>query len=197
MTTASSSCSIIQKSLDWCQGQAVLPGIKRRIYYIAKSDIVEWPSLGDWGRSRASQTYYEGSFTLKADKKWKYIAILPDKSQLTSEPQGELPSQTQLNKLTAVHPGVGVKATDAAIYINNIDCVFLVEAMSGNYRVVGSDKWQTKATVSQDLGQGPTGTTSTTITVEATDLIPAPFYSGFIDTDDGQIDLDGSFNIDV
>ena len=53
--------------------------------------------------------------------------------------------------------------------------------------MVGSVRWQTKSTVSQYLGQGPTGTTSTTITVEATDVCPAPFYEGIIETDLGEI----------
>ena len=136
---------------------------------------------------RVTSAVLEGSFTLVADQKWKYIDILPDKSQLTSEAQGELPSQTQLNKLTAVHPGVGAEASAAAAYINNSDNVFIVEDMKGNYRVLGNDKWSTKSTVAQDLGQGATGTTSTTISVEATDEVPAPFYVGTIETDDGDI----------
>ena len=181
-------CLNIQKSLGWCQGTPELPGVKRRIYYISKGDIVEWPTLPRDNNGRITAAVYDGSFVLKADTKWKYIDILPDKSQLTSEPQGELPSQTQLNKLVAVHPGVGLRASAAAAYINNYDNVFLVEDMKGFFRVVGCDKWQTKSTVNQDLGQGPTGSTSTTINVEATDECPAPFYFGLIETEDGDID---------
>lgn len=181
-------CLNIQKSLGWCQGTPELPGVKRRIYYISKGDIVEWPALSRDANGRITSAQYSGSFTLKADSKWKYIDILPDKSQLTSEPQGELPSQTQLNKLVAVHPGVGLRASAAAAYINNYDNVFLVEDMKGFFRVVGCDKWQTKSTVNQDLGQGPTGSTSTTINVEATDECPAPFYFGLIETEEGDID---------
>ena len=181
-------CLNIQKSLGWCQGTPELPGVKRRIYYISKGDIVEWPTLPRDNNGRITAAVYDGSFVLKADTKWKYIDILPDKSQLTSEPQGELPSQTQLNKLVAVHPGVGLRASAAAAYINNYDNVFLVEDMKGFFRVVGCDKWQTKSTVNQDLGQGPTGSTSTTISVEATDECPAPFYFGMIETEDGDID---------
>ena len=59
--------------------------------------------------------------------------------------------------------------------------------MRGKYRVVGSEKWQTKTTVTQDLGQGATGTASTTINVEATDECPAPFYTGQIVTEEGNI----------
>ena len=181
-------CLNIQQSLGWCQGTPELPGVKRRVYYLAKSEIVEWPALARDANGRITSAQYSGSFTLKADSKWKYIDILPDKSQLTSEPQGELPSQTQLNKLVAVHPGVGLRASAAAAYINNYDNVFIVEDMKGFFRVVGCDKWQTQSTVNQDLGQGPTGSTSTTINVEATDECPAPFYFGLIETEDGDID---------
>ena len=88
----------------------------------------------------------------------------------------------------AVHPGVGPEASAAACYLNNSDNVFIVQDSKGYYRVVGSEKWITKTTVVQDNGQGPTGTTSTTINVEATDEVPAPFFFGIIETEDGNID---------
>jgi hypothetical protein len=130
---------------------------------------------------------YTGDFTLVADATWKCIDFIPGKSQLTSDPQGEYPSQTQLNKLVMVHPGVGEEASAAAAYLNNSDNVFIVEDMKGNFRVVGSEKWETKTTVNQDNGQGPTGVASTTITVEASDECPAPFYEGSIETEDGTV----------
>lgn len=178
-------CSSVQRSLAWCQGKPELPGVKRRIYYISKYDILQWPTLQHDANGRLTSATYIGNFVLRADAKWKFIDIISDKSQLTSEAQGEYPSQTQLNKLVAVHPGVDQEASAAAAYLNNNDNVFLVEDMRGAVRVVGSDKWPTKTSVAQDLGQGATGTTSTTINVEATDECPAPFYSGSIDTDDG------------
>ncbi len=83
---------------------------------------------------------------------------------------------------------MGADASAAAAYINNTDNVFVIEDMKGNFRVLGNDKWSTKATVAQDLGQGATGTTSTTINVEATDEVPAPFYVGTLETEDGDIE---------
>ncbi|MCM1310843.1 MAG: hypothetical protein NC301_07460 [Bacteroides sp.] len=190
-TTNTNTCSALQQSLGWCQGTPEFPGIKRRLYYISKYEIVKWPTLPRDAHGRVTSAALVGNFELKADQKWKYIDILPDKSQLTSDAQGELPSQTQLNKLTAVHPGVGKEATAAAAYINNTDSVFIVEDMKGNFRVVGCDKWMSKATVAQDLGQGATGTTSTTISVEATDEVPSPFYLGTLDTEYGEINCAG------
>ena len=181
------NCSALQKSLSWCQGTPELPGIKHRLYYTAKSNIAKWPTLPVDELGRPTAAVYQGNFTLIADATWKHIDILPDKSQVTSEAQGEVPSQTQLNKLTAVHPAVGEEASAASAYLNNNDNVFLVEDMKGKYRVIGSDKWNTKTTVAQDLGQGATGTTSTTINAEATDVVPAPFYEGTIETEEGTI----------
>ena len=180
-------CNSIQKSLGWCQGTPELPGVKRRIYFITKAQILGFPQLPRDEMGRPTSSVLQGEYTLAADAKWKYIDILPDKSQLTSEAQGELPSQTQLNKLVAVHPGVGADASAAAAYINNTDNVFIIEDMKGNFRVLGNDKWTTKSTVAQDLGQGATGTTSTTINVEVTDEVPAPFFVGTLETEDGDI----------
>ena len=169
-------------------GKPELPGIRKRIYYISKDQIAEWPTyIRDYYNRRTKKAAYRGDFVLVADAKWKYIDVLPEKSQLTSEPQGELPSQTQLNKLVAVFPGVSPEASAAACYLNNSDNVFLVEDMKGFFRVVGCRKWFTKTTVSQDNGQGPTGNTSTTINVEAPDEVPSPFYMGIIETEDGDV----------
>ena len=182
------NCSPLQKSLAWCMGTPELPGIRKRIYYISKDQIAEWPTyIRDVNNRRMKKAAYRGDFVLVADAKWKYIDILPEKSQLTSEPQGELPSQTQLNKLVAVFPGVSPEASAAACYLNNSDNVFLIEDMKGFFRVVGCRKWITKTTVAQDNGQGPTGTTSTTINVEAPDEVPSPFYMGIIETEDGDV----------
>ena len=182
------NCSPLQKSLAWCMGTPELPGIRKRIYYISKDQIAEWPAyIRDANNRRMKKAAYRGDFVLVADAKWKYIDIIPEKSQLTSEPQGELPSQTQLNKLVAVFPGVSPEASAAACYLNNSDNVFLVEDMKGFFRVVGCRKWFTKTTVTQDNGQGPTGNTSTTINVEAPDEVPSPFYMGIIETEDGDV----------
>ena len=185
-------CKPLQKSLNWCEGKPVLPGIRRKLYYTSKSNIAMWPKLPKDEQGRPTSAVYVGSFVLVADATWKVIECLPDKSQVTSEAQGEAPSQTQLNKLTAVHPDVGPEATAACAYLNNSDNVFIMQDMTGRYRVVGADLYNTKTTVTQDLGQGATGTASTTITAEAPDVVAAPFYEGEIVTEDGTIAASGS-----
>lgn len=181
------SCTNLQQSLGWCEGTPEYAGIRRKLYYTNKNNIVAWPTLPTDSKGRVTSAELQGNFELAENANWKYIDIIPDKSQLTSEPQGEYPSQTQLNKLVAVHPGIGPEATAAAAYLNNSDNVFLAQDAKGRFRVVGSEAWQAKTTVNQDNGQGAAGTASTTINVEAPDKVPAPFYSGEIVTEDGVI----------
>lgn len=190
--SANNSCSPLEASVEWCEGRTVLPGIRRRVYYTHKSHISKWPTLPGAADGRPTQSTYQGSFELKEGKKFHYFDILVDKSGITSEPQGEAPSQTQLNKLTGVHPGTKEEATMLAAYLNNSDVVCISQDSDGKYRVTGSVMSQTKVTVNQDGGQGFTGTASTTINVEAGDLIPAPFYEGEIDTEDGIVNPQGS-----
>ena len=181
-------CSNIQRSLEWCQGRPQYAGIRRRLYFTARANILSWPTPGKDANGRVLSAAYDGEFVLAADKEWLYIDIIHDKSQMTSEAQGEYPAQSQLNKLVAFHPGIGIDAAAAAAWFNNNETVFLVEDMSCNTRVVGHKDYPIKVTVSQDGGQGITGSAGTTITVEASDDVPAPFYhyTGFFITGDGE-----------
>lgn len=180
------NCPNLQKSLDWCEGTPQYPGIRRRLYYINKNLIVGWPTLDRDEFGRIIDAHYMGAFTIAADAAWQYIDINIDKSTVTSEPQGEVPSQTQLNKATFVHNGIDAEATAAAGYLNNADCVFVYEDMIGHFRVLGNNKWRTKITVNQDQGQG-TNPASTTINIEVTDMIAPPFYVEGLETEDGEV----------
>lgn len=180
------NCPNLQKSLDWCEGTPQYPGIRRRLYYINKKLIELWPTLERDDFGRVIDAHYLGAFTIAADAAWQYIDINIDKSTVTSEPQGEVPSQTQLNKATFVHNGIDAEATAAAGYLNNADCVFVYEDMIGHFRVLGNNKWRTKITVNQDQGQG-TNPASTTINIEVTDMIAPPFYVEGLETEDGEV----------
>ncbi|MDE6267333.1 MAG: hypothetical protein K2M07_08305 [Muribaculaceae bacterium] len=185
-----SKCANIQKSLGWCQGTPEMPGIKRRVYYISKNHILGWPSLPKDELGRPTSAVYEGNFLLEEDAFWHYIDHLPNKAEFKSETQGEVPSQTQKNTVTIVHPAVGEEAAAATCYLLNSDNVFLVEDMKGRFRVVGSPYYDGVTTYARDNGQGATGTTGTTISLEASDMVDCPFYNGEIVTEDGTINED-------
>ena len=172
--------SALQKSLEWCDGMPQYPGIRGRAYFCNKNLIATYPTLPRDAMGRPTAGVYSGNFELVSGAYWQHIDINPDKSQLTSDPQGEVPSQTQLNKLVLMHNGVDEEATAAAGFLNNSNTIFVVEDMAGNFRVVGNDKWPTKTTVNQDNGQGTTPA-GTTINVEVTDELAAPFYEGSLE----------------
>lgn len=182
----STTCPNLQRSIAWCQGKPEYPGIRGRVYYTSKGNIVRFPTLARDQLKRATGATLEGNFLLASGEVWHYIDINVEKSQLTSEAQGEAPSQTQLNKLTLVHNGVGEEASAAAAFMNNNDNVYVVQDMAGRFRVVGNERWQSVTTVAQDSGQG-TNPASTTIEVQCTDEIAAPFYAGELELENNQI----------
>lgn len=174
------ACNNIQKSLAWCEGKSSYPGIRKKIFYISKSEISKWPVR------EPNAAGYTGNFTLAADAKWFSIDCLANKSSVSSEAVGEAPSQLQQNKGQFVLPGTDKDFSSLAHYVNNNDSVFIVQTMNGEYRILGAEEWPVTAKVAQDSGKG-TDSASTTLDVEALDQSPAPFYTGTITTEDGVI----------
>lgn len=42
-------------SLPFCKGKTILPGIRSRLYYVPKRDIVSWPTLPDTAKTDMSE----------------------------------------------------------------------------------------------------------------------------------------------
>ena len=179
----------LYSSLDFCEGQTVLPGIRKKVYFQKKSNIVKWPELPELedGKSMAELATYSGDFTLAADKKWLVVKNMDSKSDVNCETQGEKPSVTHLNKASIVHPGTEEEAAGFCRMAAADDLVFLVQQRNGKFRVLGSQEFETVVKPTTALGQGVTGTAGTTLEIEATDVCPAPFYPGKIETEDGDI----------
>ena len=184
----------VYRSLQFCKGRTVLPGIRTRVYYIPKRDIVRWPTLPSStpaGMDRLA--IYQGSFVLAADKTWHVIDLIDNKGKIESESQGIYPARTFLNKIGLTHPGTGSEATGFASQANADDFVFLVRQRDGKFRVIGNPFFPTVTKPKQDSGEDVTATDfGTTLDVEVTDICPAPFYEGLIHADIGDIDaVDG------
>ena len=179
----------LYSSLDFCEGQTVLPGIRKKVYFQKKSNIVKWPELPELedGKSMAELATYSGDFTLAADKKWLVVKNMDSKSDVNCETQGEKPSVTHLNKASIVHPGTEEEAAGFCRMAAADDLVFLVQQRNGKFRVLGSQEFETVVKPTTALVQGVTGTAGTTLEIEATDVCPAPFYPGKIETEDGDI----------
>lgn len=177
------------ESLSWCPGQTSTPGIRRKVFFIPKSWIEKWPVLPaiDGAESMAALATYDGDFVLAADKKWQYIELLTTKSSISAESQGEVPSKTILNKATLVHAGTDEEASGFCRQANIDELIFLCQQKNGKFRVIGSEAFDPSVTISQTSGEGDTGTAGTTLEAQCTDVCPAPFYMGKIETEDGDI----------
>ena len=178
----------LYSSLGFCKGKSLLPGIRTRVYYIPKSDIVKFPTLPETAtENMASLATYTGSFELEAEKKWKYIDLVDNKGKIESESQGDFPARTFVNKISLVHPETNEEATGFARQANADDFVYLVQTRNGKFRVLGNESFRTDTKPKQDSGEGVSGDFGTTIEIEVTDVCPAPYYTGEIVTDEGTI----------
>lgn len=187
MATNNNNCQTIAKSMGWCQGKTVKPGIRRRMFLIAVDQIIKWPTIKRDTLGRVTSSVLQGSFELVEGAKWAVIDHLPAKAEFKSETQGEYPSQTFKVSGKFVHPGVGEEAADATASLLNVNAVGIVEDMDGRYRVIGSEDYDSVITSQRDNGQGPTGTAGTTVNMEASMEADAFFYEGEIVTEDGTI----------
>ena len=182
------SNAALYSSLGFCKGKPLRPGIRTRVYYIPKSDIVKFPTLPEKAtENMASLATYTGSFELEAEKKWKYIDLIDNKGKIESESQGDFPARTFVNKISLVHPETDEEATGFARQANADDFIYLVQTRNGKFRVLGNESFRTDTKPKQDSGEGVSGDFGTTIEIEVTDVCPAPFYTGEIVTDEGTI----------
>lgn len=189
---ATKICEALQKSVGFCEGSLTIPGIRRTIYYTAKSNIVKAPVLPEDENGRPTSMTLEGDYELKADAVFHKIEGIPNKNQYTSEAQGELYSQTQNNKLTFFYPSTNEEGSSLCVYLNNTANVVIFEDNNGKFRVLRNEHDLLKAEITQDSGQTVTGETGTTVTFTDTDKVFPPFFSGSIPTDDGIISLGGT-----
>lgn len=186
----------LYESLVHCKGTTVLPGLRPHIFYIPKSDIVTFPTppntVPSGGTMGALATISE-DFVLKADAKWKKIDIVASASNVNSESQGEAPSKTFNNTGAFRYPGNNAEAAAFCRQANADDIVYLWPQRDGQYRVLGNSMFETNTTPAQESGSAETDASGTTINVAVTDIMPSPFYTGKIETEDGDISgADGS-----
>lgn len=188
MATTTPKCVSSLKSLAYCQGTPVTPGIRKRVFIVAASSVVGFPKIPLDAQGRPTSAVYTGSFTLAEGAKFMRIDHLPAKAEFKSETQGEEPSQTFKVSATLFHPGIDEDAATATAALLGTRVIAIVEDMKGKFRVIGSEIYDgARVTISRDNGQGATGTAGTTIALEADDIVDAPFYTGPIPTEDGTI----------
>lgn len=186
-------CAIadLYESLKHCKGETVLPGLRPELLGISKSQITSYPKLpkpSDEGATMESIASYDGTFGLAADAAFHHVDILTTASSLKTETQGEYPSKTFINTLAFKYAGNNEKASGYARLANSDDMLYIARMRDGKYRVIGNDSFETEVKVTQESGQSVTDASGTSMEVTATDICPAPFFTGKIKTDKGMLD---------
>lgn len=178
-------------SVRFCDGTTVMPGVRRKAYFISQDNIVKYPELpklSDEDVQMGKLGTYVGDFTLAADAKFKVIDLDDSASNVVCESQGEKPSKSFLNKATFKHPGKGEVATGFARLANASNLLFIYQERDGAFRVIGNQMFSTNVKPTQESGAKETDASGTTLNIEVSDKCPAPFYKGIIKTDEGDID---------
>lgn len=180
-----SDCTVNQMydSIEACPGKKSIAGIKRRVYYIPKRDIVNWPNLPEAGdedvTKMADLAAYKGSFTLKADAYWKFFDLKDNSSGVTWETAGELGSQIINNQATLIMVGPSKDIVGFQRQCKNDDLVYVVQEKDGAFHVLGNkDIYATDSKPSGDLGTEITGAKTCTVAIQVYDDCPAPYYEG-------------------
>ncbi|MBD9273461.1 MAG: hypothetical protein EGS53_11485 [Prevotella sp.] len=187
----------LYKSVRKCPGVRITPGIRPKFLAILKSKILTWPKLPDGIEDKATDmtalATYKGNFALEADAKWHVVDLVSLKSSITTETQGEAPSATFLNKAEYIIGGMDADITGFGRMVINDEMIYAQQMPNGRFRILGCEMFAPKSTFAQNSGAGATDSVTSTLSVEATDVSPAPFYEGKLETDEGDISgLDGS-----
>lgn len=189
----------LYQSIEQCDGSINTPGMARRLYYIAKRDIVTWPTIERpdsqvVGLTAEKIVSYAENFVLVADAKWKSIDVIRDKSSFSSETQGEQHGKTFLNKAELIVAGSSYNVVANAALMANSNMVFLVQKADRKFIVIGCDFYDGAITSTGVVsGAAATDAHITTLSIEGADFVPLPFYPGTIETEAGDISgADGS-----
>ena len=178
----------IYEDIEKCPGQKKLPGIRDYVYAASKRDILTYPTIADAPATLAKAVQTSGDFTLAADKYFYKLGIVKDNGKIEIENQGTDGCKTFSNKVTFAIPGTEEDASGFIDQANNDELIILVPQRNGKFRIIGSEDFSPELSLKQDTGAAATDANTTTVEATATDLHPAPFYTGKIHTTDGDID---------
>jgi len=172
-------------NVDWAEGTKNLPGIKRNVYFLPKSEISAWPAFDELSNK------YTANFTI-GDNTWKRLQVVMRKSPVTSEMQGEPENATHLNKATFIFAGTSAAALAFAAKANRDDLVFLVEDRHGVFHVIGHEDFRTMVRAGVALGTEGGDEKGITMEIECTDAYMLPTYEDAIYTTDGNVNPDST-----
>ncbi len=189
----------LYESIQACPGKKVLPGIRRRLYFIPKLAIVTFPSLpaigGDNVSHMADLSKLVGNFVPQADTYFQFIDLKDEASNVTFESVGEDGSKLFNNQANAIVVGMEDEVKGFARQALNEDMVYVYQDRAGKFCVLGNEAFKCHTSPAGDTAAEATGATTTTLAIQCYDECPVPTYTGklqlsatqYLDCSDGQI----------
>ncbi len=188
----------LYNSIEACPGKKVLAGIRRRLYFIPKSHIAQFPALGDAADNGATMeklAQLTGDFSLVTDKFFQFIDLKDEASNVTFESVGENGSKLFNNQANAIISGMEDAVKGLARQANNDDLVYLYQQRDGSFCLLGNEMFPTHTSPSGDTASEVTGAITTTLAIQVYDECPVPTYKGkimidathYVDAADGQV----------
>lgn len=171
----------VYESVEACPGQRIMPGVRRRIYYIEKSKIVVWPTLpspSDDNVKMEDLAKYTGDFTLAENATFKFLDLKDEASNVTFEPVGEDPSKLFNNQANAIVAGQPDAIKGFSREAVNEDLVYVYQQRDGKFCVLGNEAFKCHTSPSGDTGAEITAATTTTFAIQVYDECPVPTYVG-------------------
>lgn len=179
----------LYENIGFCVGQASLPGMRPHFYYIRRDDIITFPKIQGTAASKMEDVVViKTNFVLAADKKWKKAELIEGESEPSCDGQGSEGSRSFLNRVNLVLPGTEKKVSSFISLLNNDDVVIAYPQRGGAIRLIGNEMFRVQFELGQSAGKQVTDSAQTTINASVTDINPAPFYEGVLETEDGNID---------
>jgi len=189
----------LYQSIEACPGKKVLPGIRRRLYYINKADIAAFPSLPNVGeegvKTMADLAKLVGDFTLAAEKFFQFIDLKDEASNVTFETVGEDGSKLFNNQANAVVAGQDDDIKGFARQALNDDLVYVYQNRNGSFAVLGNEMFKCHTSPAGDTAAEATAASTTTFAIQCYDDCPVPTYTGklpltattYLDCSDGKV----------
>lgn len=180
----SCNTSTLYKSIQSCPGKKHMPGIRRRLYYVEKAAIANFPVLNALGEqsvdSMEKLAQLKGDFELAEGKYFKFIDLKDEASNVTFETAGENGSKVFLNKANAIVVGQPDDVKGFSRQALNDDIVYVYQNRDGSFCVLGNEAFTCHTSPSGDTGTEITGASTSTLAIEVYDECPVPTYLGLL-----------------
>ena len=156
-------------------------GIKVKVYYCPKSDILTFPKVSAIPLTLDETVKISEDFVMVTGKKFFELHSTQGKGKVEFESIGEAPHQVITNKGTFSFPDINDAAKAFAKAALNDDIVYVVQLLHQTetcYVLLGNEDYETETKIKGTSGDKPGSAKGLDFTVTATDYTPLPTYAG-------------------